>query len=94
MLQALHSGSADLIGLGRPLCVMTDAPQQLISGLEELPRYEDRLSLFPSWLQWLNKLRFFRTLSGFAVQYWYYGQIDALGRTGSSAPALSVLSAT
>ena len=94
MLQALHSGSADLIGLGRPLCVMTDAPQQLINGLEELPRYEDRLSLFPSWLQWLNKLRFFRTLSGFAVQYWYYGQIDALGRTGSSAPALSVLSAT
>ncbi|MGB2314464.1 MAG: NADH:flavin oxidoreductase/NADH oxidase family protein, partial [Porticoccaceae bacterium] len=39
MEQALQTGSADIIGLGRPLCVMTDAPKQLLEGLAELPRY-------------------------------------------------------
>ena len=54
MEQALETGSADLIGLGRPMCVMADAPNQLLAGLDELPRYEDNLSLFPSWLSFLN----------------------------------------
>ena len=94
MLQALDSGSADLIGLGRPMCVLTDAPDQVINGLEVLPRYEDSLSLFPGWLSWLTKIKFFKALAGFSVQYWYFGQIDALGRSGKSDPALSVFSAT
>jgi hypothetical protein len=33
-------------------------------------------------------------MAGFAVQYWYYGQIDAIGRTGESNPKLSVFGAT
>jgi 2,4-dienoyl-CoA reductase-like NADH-dependent reductase (Old Yellow Enzyme family) len=94
MLQALESGSADLIGLGRPMCVLTDAPRLVIDGLEQLPRYEDKLSLFPTWLSWLTKIKVFKALAGFAVQYWYFEQIDALGRTGKSDPELSVLAAT
>jgi len=94
MLQALKSGSADLIGLGRPMCVLTDAPKLIIDGLEQLPRYEDKLSLFPTWLGWLTKIKVFKALAGFAVQYWYFEQIDALGRTGKSDPELSVLAAT
>jgi 2,4-dienoyl-CoA reductase-like NADH-dependent reductase (Old Yellow Enzyme family) len=94
MLQALDSGSADLIGLGRPMCVLTDAPRHIINGLEELPRYEDKLALFPAWLSWLTKITFFKALAGFAVQYWYFEQIDALGRTGKADPALSVWAAT
>lgn len=94
MLQALESGAADLIGLGRPLCVMTHAPRQLFDGLEELPRYEESLSLLPRWLSGLTSITFFKTLAGFAVQYWYFAQIDAIGRSGKADPELSVFSAT
>ena len=94
MEQALQRGSADVIGLGRPMCVMTDAPNQLINGLDELPRYEDSLSLFPKWLAWLGNLKMLKAVAGFAVQYWYYGQIDAIGRTGSANSKLTVFQAT
>jgi len=94
MEQALQSGSADVIGLGRPMCVMTDAPNQLIKGLDELPRYEDSLSLFPKWLAWLGNLKMLKAVAGFAVQYWYYGQIDAIGRTGNANAKLTVFQAT
>ena len=94
MEQALQSGSADVIGLGRPMCVMTDAPNQLIKGLDELPRYEDSSSLFPKWLAWLGNLKMLKAVAGFAVQYWYYGQIDAIGRTGNANAKLTVFQAT
>jgi 2,4-dienoyl-CoA reductase-like NADH-dependent reductase (Old Yellow Enzyme family) len=93
MEQAIAGGGADLIGLGRPLCVMTDAPAQLLAGLDELPRYEDELALFPSWLQFLNRLKAVRSLATFAVQYWYYAQLDMLGREGRAVPSLSVFAA-
>ena len=94
MKQAIESGGADVIGLGRPMCVMADAPNQLLNGIDELPRYESQLALFPKWLSWLTKLKILRTVSSFAVQYWYYGQIDSLGRTGKADPDLSVWAAT
>lgn len=94
MKQAIESGGADVIGLGRPMCVMTDAPNQLLNGIDELPRYESQLALFPKWLSWLTKLKILRTVSSFSVQYWYYGQIDSLGRTGKADPDLSVWAAT
>ena len=34
MEEVISSGSADVIGLGRPLCVQPDAPQQLLNGAE------------------------------------------------------------
>ena len=94
MEQAIASGGADLIGLGRPMCVMTDAPKQLFDGLSELPRYEDKLALFPSWLAFLNRSQTLRTVATFSVQYWFYAQLDELGQTGRPQPAMSVFSAT
>ena len=94
MEQAIESGSADVIGLGRPMCVMTDAPNQLLNGLDELPRYENSLSLFPNWLAWLGNLKILKAVAAFAVQYWFYGQIDSIGRTGSADPKLTVFEAT
>ena len=94
MAMALNNGDADVIGLGRPMCVMTDAPNQLLAGLEALPRYENRLSLFPRWLSFLTVIKPLRALAGFAVQYWFYANIDALGRTGQANPDISVLQAT
>jgi hypothetical protein len=94
MEQALETGSADLIGIGRPMCVMTDAPNQLLAGLDELPRYENNLALFPRWLSFLNAIKPLRALATFTVQYWYYGQIYALGHQGEVEDKLSVLAAT
>ena len=84
---------ADLIGLGRPMCVDTDAPAQLLAGAEELQRYENDLSLFPPALSVLSRVKVLRSLAGFAVQYWFYAQLDALGRTGRAQPGLSVFAA-
>ena len=94
MENALESGSADVIGIGRPMCVMTDAPKRLLSGTQELPRYEDSLSLLPRWLKPLEKLNLVKTLATFAVQYWYYQQLYILGETGSTSNDLSVFAAT
>ena len=94
MEQAIRSGSTDLIGVGRPLCVMTDAPAQILQGLAELPRFEARLSLFPTWLGFLNRIKTVRTVASFGVQYWYYAQLEMLGRNGRAAPDMSVFAAT
>ena len=94
MEQAVEGGGADLVGLGRPMCVMTDAPARLLAGLEELPRYENELSLLPPWLGFLTRARALRAAAGFAVQFWYYAQLDLIGREGRAQPGLSVFAAT
>ena len=91
MEQALSGNGADVIGIGRPMCVQTDAPQRLLDGAEELPRYEADLRAFPSWLGFLNRIKPLRVMGSFAVQYWYYAQLDALGRTGKAVPDISPL---
>jgi 2,4-dienoyl-CoA reductase-like NADH-dependent reductase (Old Yellow Enzyme family) len=93
MEQALSAGGVDMIGLARPLCVLTNAPALLLAGEEALPRFEDTLSLFPSWLAFLQKIKTLRTINGFAMQYWFYAQIDLLGRSGAAVPDLSVFTA-
>ena len=94
MEQAINAGGADLIGLGRPLCVVTDAPAKLLTGLSELPRFEGQLSMFPSWLTFLNRSTTLRTIASFGIQYWYYAQLDLLGVTGRAEPAMTVFAAT
>ena len=94
MNHVLETGGADMIGLGRPLCVDADGPNQLLSGADELARYEDDLSLLPSWLMWLTKLNAVRTINSFATQFWFYEQIANIGRTGETNPKLSVFAAT
>ena len=94
MESALESGAADVVGIGRPMCVMTDAPKRLLAGTEELPRYEDTLSLLPRWLKPLQKLNLVKTLATFAVQYWYYEQLLIIGETGKPSDDLSVFKAT
>ena len=93
MEAALENG-ADIIGLGRPMCVMTDAPSRLFSGLAELPRYESELNFFPTWLNFLNRFKSLRTLSTFGVQYWYYAQLELLGRSGKPQPEISTVTAS
>jgi len=94
MEDALASGSADVIGIGRPLCAMPEAMKELLAGAAELPRFENRLSLLPPWLKFLEAINLFKTVGTFATQYWYYEQISTLGHTGKVDPQLSVFKAT
>ncbi len=94
MEQAIDSGAADLIGIGRPMCVDADAPAQLLSGATELNRYEATLSLFPKWLALLVKIKSIRSMATFAIMYWYYAQLDIIGHTGQADLSLSVFAAT
>ena len=94
MDQALSSASADMVGIGRPMCVMHDAAQRLLNGLAELPRYENTLSLLPPWLKFLNGIKLIQTLATFSTMYWFYGQIAAIGRTGKPDDQLTVFKAS
>lgn len=93
MEQALEAGAADLIGLARPMCVDTDAPAQLLAGADELQRYEQQLALLPDCLSFLQAIPALRSMAGFAVIYWFYAQLDMLGRSGTAEPDMSVLAA-
>ena len=94
MNHVLQTSGADMIGLGRPLCVDADGPNRLLNGEDELARYEDNLSLLPGWLMWLTRFNAVRTINSFATQFWFYEQIANIGRTGATDPKLTVLSAT
>ena len=94
MNHVLETGGADMIGLGRPMCVDADGPNRLLNGEDELARYEDNLSLLPSWLMWLTRFNAVRTINSFATQFWFYEQIANIGRTGATDPTLTVFSAT
>lgn len=93
MEQALKSGAADVIGLGRPMCVMPEAPKRLLGGMAMLPRVENQLKLLPEWLAGLRKIKMVRGIEGFAVQYWFYSQLYALGRTGRTKADMTVYAA-
>lgn len=93
MEQALENEAADLIGLGRPMCVMTDAPNQLMQGLETLPRYEDGLQLIPNWIGFLKQFQMMKALDSFAAIFWFYEQLHSIGQTGKTIPNLGVFKA-
>ena len=93
MNTALEQGGADVIGLGRPLCVDTAGPAKLLAGANELDRWENKLRLLPPWLSFLGGLKMMRAVEGFAVTYWYYAQIDAIARTGKANIGISPFSA-
>jgi 2,4-dienoyl-CoA reductase-like NADH-dependent reductase (Old Yellow Enzyme family) len=93
MDHALETGAADMIGIGRPMCADPDGPKAILDGAPALRRWENELKLLPDWLGWLKSAKMVRAIDGFAVQYWYYGQIYALGRTGIIDPQLSVFAA-
>ena len=90
MEQAIESGSTDLIGIGRPMCIDTDAPSQLLAGLDELSRYEQGLSLLPKWLSPLTRIPLVRSIAGFSTMYWFYAQLYSLAREGVPQTDISV----
>ena len=92
MDEALRQGGADLIGLARPLCSQPDGVARLLAGADTVPSSERQLALIPPLLAFLRGIKTLRAIDSFAVQYWYYAQIYALGRTGQTDLGKSVFS--
>jgi hypothetical protein len=75
------------------MCILPDAPKRLIAGMAMLPKQENHLELLPQWLASLRKFKMVRGIEGFAVQYWFYSQLYALGRSGRPKPDMTVFAA-
>ena len=75
------------------MCVMTDAPNRLLEGLESLPRYEEEFRLIPDWLGFLMRFQMVKAVAGFAVIFWFYEQLENLGASGKTDATLSVFRA-
>ncbi len=90
---ALSTDAADVVGLGRPMCIDTDAPRQLTDGAPELKRWEGQLRMFPAWAAVVRTLALARAVEGFAVLYWYYAQLYRLGDGKGVDRKLSVFAA-
>jgi 2,4-dienoyl-CoA reductase-like NADH-dependent reductase (Old Yellow Enzyme family) len=93
MEQVLRDGSADVIGIARPMCLDADAPRQLFAGAESLTRYEDGLSALPRWLAFLERSDTVRVFAGLSLMYWWYAQIDELARHGVARPRMPAVAA-
>ena len=94
MNDALAAGEADLIGLGRPLCVDVDAPGQLLSGdLDELIKWESTLRIGPGIFSPNSSIGIFKALNGFGMQGWYYHQLHRIADGEAPNRKLGVLSA-
>jgi 2,4-dienoyl-CoA reductase-like NADH-dependent reductase (Old Yellow Enzyme family) len=94
MNDALAAGEADLIGLGRPLCVDTAAPGRLLSGQQDaLEQWETRLRIGPGLLGPHSPIKLVKALNGFGAMSWYYQQIKRLAAGGEVDEKLGVLSA-
>lgn len=94
MNAALAGGEADLIGLGRPLCVDVDAPAQLISGtLDALSKWEKTLRIGPGIFGPNSSIGLFKALNGFGMQSWYYAQLHRIADGFEPNRKLGVLSA-
>lgn len=94
MNDALAAGEANLIGIGRPLCVDLDAPRRLLSGeIAGFDMWEKRLRIGPGIFGPHSPVKLVKALNGFGAQAWYYEQLKRLGAGGEPDTQLGVLSA-
>ncbi|WP_306250738.1 NADH:flavin oxidoreductase/NADH oxidase family protein [Parvularcula sp. IMCC14364] len=79
MDEALTSGAADVIGLGRPLCVDTALPEQLLSGdVASAHSYEKELAIGPGILGPGSGIPLIKALNGFGAMAFFYQNIFRL----------------
>jgi hypothetical protein len=94
MNAAVATGEADLVGIGRPLCVDTATPKKLLSGeIEAADRWESQLRIGPGIFGTNSPIKLIKALNGFGAQGWYYEQIRLLAADKPADPELGVLQA-
>ncbi|MFP4519295.1 MAG: NADH:flavin oxidoreductase/NADH oxidase family protein [Oceanicaulis sp.] len=75
MEEAVEAGVA-VIGIGRPLCVMPDAPKRLLGGAyAALPAFEERLALGSGYFGPTSSSELMKAANGFAALAFFYRNI-------------------
>jgi 2,4-dienoyl-CoA reductase-like NADH-dependent reductase (Old Yellow Enzyme family) len=93
MEDAVDSGVA-LIGVGRPLCVLPDAPAQLLVGrLDALPAYEQSLTLGSGYFGPTSPNDLMKAANGFAVLAFFYRNIIRMADGKATRPKMNLLGA-
>jgi 2,4-dienoyl-CoA reductase-like NADH-dependent reductase (Old Yellow Enzyme family) len=91
---ALASGAADLIGIGRPLCVDPDICTKLLSGIAAAaPRYEAGLRLGNGYWGPNSSNATIKALNGFASMAFYYENLYRLADGKETDAAMKLLPA-
>lgn len=94
MEAALCDDGVAMIGLGRPLCVDTDAPAKLLSGeADHLTSWENILRIGPGWFGPHSTNNTLRLLNGWGIQGWFCLQLLRMGAGKAPNPRLGVLRA-
>lgn len=94
MREVVRSGEVDVVGLGRPFCVMPNLVKAVLNEeIDELPAYEKQLRLGPGFFGSSSSNRTVRTLNGQAEVAWFYQQIIALSEGRQPDTSLGIWSA-
>ncbi|MDP9084451.1 MAG: NADH:flavin oxidoreductase/NADH oxidase family protein [Pseudomonadota bacterium] len=94
MEEALADGSADLIGLGRPMCIDPELPRRLLAGeVDRGTTWEHRLALAPDALGKDVAPALHRQIETWGKQGWFCLQLIRLGNGSTPDLDMSVLDA-
>ena len=94
MNAALASGTMDVVGIARPLCVDPAIPAKLLSGAAaETPAYEKTLRLGPGLLGPHSRINLVKALNGWGQQGWFCLQLLRMGAGEDPDPRMGVFSA-
>lgn len=94
MNAALGSGTMDVVGIARPLCVDPAIPVKLLSGVaKETPAYEKTLRLGPGILGPHSPINLLKALNGWGQQGWFCLQLLRMGEGKDPDPKMGVFSA-
>ena len=81
MEAALSSQVCQMIGIARPLCSDPLAIKKIMDGeIDNLPVYEEKLSIGPWWLSKKSPFRLIQAINAFSSQAWFYMQIRRMSQ--------------
>ena len=94
MNAALASGTMDVVGIARPLCVDPEIANKLLSGTAvETPAYEKTLRLGPGFLGPHSPVNLIKALNGWGQQGWFCLQLLRMGAGQNPDPKMGVFAA-
>jgi 2,4-dienoyl-CoA reductase-like NADH-dependent reductase (Old Yellow Enzyme family) len=94
MTQALAQDDCQVIGMGRPFCVMPDIPQRLLANtLDQAPAPEKSLRYGPGFLGPNSTNDLLRLINNFSTQAWFCMQLIRMGQGQDPDPNMSLLGA-
>ena len=94
MAQALAQDDCQLIGMGRPFCVMPDVPRRLLNGtVDQAPTPEKTLRYGPGFLGPHSRNDLLRLINNFSTQAWFCMQLIHMGQGLDPDPNMSLMGA-